>query len=906
MANSNLCKGGRKMFILTTDYVGNDKLEGPVRILKGSLLYLAKEEPHQPGVRGPAAVERFWVKVLDTEDLLKVDTRAVREVSERAAGLLEAVTNLDERLALFGNERRLKRLGQIEKGDSVRVQISSSSGEKVPGIVHYKGSIGKSKQDSGIFFGVELCGSAAGKGFTDGTFKGHRFFKCQENCGVFVPVSRIEPVNDSDSTDRDSAGPGGTKENWPLAASLNSGPLALETRVFFMMGDTRQYGTVKFCGVLPNKSDIRILVGILLDNPVGSWNGWYKEMKLCHIPSQVRGFLLPLSKVHTVQPLDPRLSGLSFIARGAGDKNEQNQLIQRRQKEKVPEEENTTEWYIPMEDLDRGNEKARLLSEDPYKPSRPPPFFKPHTEEMAPASSSARDELQANGPASLLDDLQANRKAAGREKSAFGGREAHLEVNYMVEVGRDPLYGMIRWIGEVSGIHEPIAGLELEERLPNVATDGTFRGVRYFHCDPEKGLFVKLGNCRPDSRFASLHSSSNDISALKENASETVEEDTPPEMGKEGGEKMTGWKKGIQGHCNSCYLDATLFCMFAFSSVLDTILLRPQDKNDEDSYSQTRDLLRTEIVNPLRKNGYVCATKVMALRKILEAGGQSTGFLTEEKDPEEFLNKLFQVLKVEPLLKIRSATQKPQDCIFYQIFMEKKQSVNIPSVQQLLEWSFVNSDLKFTEAPSCFIVQMPRFGKNFKMFSTILPTLELDITDLLEDTPRECSICQSLSMVECRNCYEDSDITPGRIKQYCSVCSKQVHQHRNRKSHDPRNLLLPKELQDCNEFPGSIPHQTMELSAVLCIETSHYVAFVKYGPADTDWLFFDSMADRKGGQSGFNIPQVSPCPEVAEYLKMSADELRDLDPKSMQGCVRRLLCDAYMCMYHNPTLSLYK
>lgn len=31
------------------------------------------------------------------------------------------------------------------------------------------------------------------------------------------------------------------------------------------------------------------------------------------------------------------------------------------------------------------------------------------------------------------------------------------------------------------------------------------------------------------------------------------------------------------------------------------------------------------------RNGYVCATKIMALRKILEAAGKSTGFTNEEK-----------------------------------------------------------------------------------------------------------------------------------------------------------------------------------------------------------------------------------------------------------------------------------
>ena len=39
----------------------------------------------------------------------------------------------------------------------------------------------------------------------------------------------------------------------------------------------------------------------------------------------------------------------------------------------------------------------------------------------------------------------------------------------------------------------------------------------------------------------------------------------------------------------------------------------------------------------------------------------------------------------------------------------------------------------------------------------------------------------------------------------------------------------------------------MELFAVVCIETSHYVAFVKAGSSlDAPWCFFDSMADRKG------------------------------------------------------------
>lgn len=48
------------------------------------------------------------------------------------------------------------------------------------------------------------------------------------------------------------------------------------------------------------------------------------------------------------------------------------------------------------------------------------------------------------------------------------------------------------------------------------------------------------------------------------------------------------------------------------------------------------------------------------------------------------------------------------------------------------------------------------------------------------------------------------------------------------------------------------------------------------------------------------------CPEVGRYLSLSEEELRRVDAGSLQEATRRLLCDAYMCLYHSPELSLYK
>lgn len=84
----------------------------------------------------------------------------------------------------------------------------------------------------------------------------------------------------------------------------------------------------------------------------------------------------------------------------------------------------------------------------------------------------------------------------------------------------------------------------------------------------------------------------------------------------------------------------------------------------------------------------------------------------------------------------------------------------------------------------------------------------------------------------------------GRL--WLSPVPLQVHLHPKRLNHKYNPVSLPKDLPDRDWRHGCVPCQKMELFAVLCIETSHYVAFVKYGKDGSAWLFFDSMADRDG------------------------------------------------------------
>lgn len=77
-------------------------------------------------------------------------------------------------------------------------------------------------------------------------------------------------------------------------------------------------------------------------------------------------------------------------------------------------------------------------------------------------------------------------------------------------------------------------------------------------------------------------------------------------------------------------------------------------------------------------------------------------------------------------------------------------------------------------------------------------------------------------------------------------CLEKSHAHKKRCKHQLTRLSVPDEFQLLREHT-QVPRVYMELFAVLCIETSHYVSFVKCGSGpDAPWCFFDSMADRKG------------------------------------------------------------
>ncbi|XP_037643010.1 ubiquitin carboxyl-terminal hydrolase CYLD [Sebastes umbrosus] len=475
---------------------------------------------------------------------------------------------------------------------------------------------------------------------------------------------------------------------------------------------------------------------------------------------------------------------------------------------------------------------------------------------------------------------------------------APLEVGSMVEVVSNlgiTVYGVIQWLGVPGEKTDDWAGIELDYDV-NGCSDGIYGGQRYFTCKGNRALFVPVTKCNADSRF--VYSSTGSETSKPDNIPpvpqfEDPEEDAPPIPESEVSSLLVGKMKGIQGHINSCYLDATLFSLFSSSVTLDNICQKPADTE------QPITCTLRNIVNRLRRQGFVPADSVMNFREQLGCDS----FRTEEKDPEEFITLLFQkVLCMEPLLKLRSKQEISQGAYTFQIFLEKEQMGQMPTVQQLLDTSCLSGDLKFEAMPSCLIVQMPRFGNKYKMFSHIIPSTDLDITDLLYNSPRECFVCGHLAEYECLQCLPDRRLQPGKIKQYCTTCKIQVHTLPSRQGHTPKTLAVPADVA----ADAPVPRHMMQLFAVLCIQTSHYVSFIKYSPDDPhSWLFFDSMADRCGDdKSGYSIPEVQTCPELGDFLSQSEEELARSNPSQAPELVRRLLCDSYMFLYQSPTMPL--
>lgn len=104
-----------------------------------------------------------------------------------------------------------------------------------------------------------------------------------------------------------------------------------------------------------------------------------------------------------------------------------------------------------------------------------------------------------------------------------------------------------------------------------------------------------------------------------------------------------------------------------------------------------------------------------------------------------------------------------------------------------------------------------------------------------------------MATFECKECFYEFAPRSLQNNAFCEKCKNAAHQHEKRANHKNQRIDVPSDYIAIDSGIDSVPRIFMELFAVVCIETSHYVAFVKAGPGiNAPWCFFDSMADRKG------------------------------------------------------------
>ena len=357
-----------------------------------------------------------------------------------------------------------------------------------------------------------------------------------------------------------------------------------------------------------------------------------------------------------------------------------------------------------------------------------------------------------------------------------------------------------------------------------------------------------------------------------------------------------GMYEGIQGKDNSCYLDTVIFSLYRYRTTLDHTFADTVWEESKENAFVRRSLLN--IVYTLRRDSYVPAAMMGEFRRGFGNIFPLGGFLGDTRDPEEFIEHLFgQCLKLPQFLDMNTK----QKSFMHQLLPDVQQ-VGSPgcSVQNLLFQSFLRCNVRLMRLPSLLLLQMPRYNTETKLFEHIFPNPLINVGDLIIDCTRRCSQCGAAAVYQCSECLS-ADATDLSLVTFCGECSVKMHSSPNTSSH--KRTLCHVKTQNAtpnscfiNRREAAQRNTTMELFAVICIRTSHYVCFAKSRISDpSSWVFFDSMASVDDDNI---IPRVCPCPEVGFWLaETNRVEIFQGIPKTAPPLVRRLFTDAYMCLY---------
>ena len=237
----------------------------------------------------PKIPEKTWERVTFPKDCRKCFYR----VDPVHFNLLLAVA-VNNRLDLFRDKQELlKWAATVSAGSRVTVKVRNdeSNYEVLTGFIRYAGPL--QPDSAGRHFGIELDPQFEGKGTSDGEFRKHKYFECEENCAVFVSVDKLVELQSPPTSHNDNTYFLDQSTNSSSVVSLRGRSvvdmvqtcaLTINDRVVWMSDDGPESGTVQWIGVLPDAAPPRdasqLTVGVEFDNPVGSGTGRYRSQTL--------------------------------------------------------------------------------------------------------------------------------------------------------------------------------------------------------------------------------------------------------------------------------------------------------------------------------------------------------------------------------------------------------------------------------------------------------------------------------------------------------------------------------------------------------------------------------------------------------------------------------------------------
>ena len=198
------------------------------------------------------------------------------------------------------------------------------------------------------------------------------------------------------------------------------------------------------------------------------------------------------------------------------------------------------------------------------------------------------------------------------------------------------------------------------------------------------------------------------------------------------------------------------------------------------------------------------------------------------------------------------------------MFDQNPQKLPSITVAEMFRNSLNENSLQLATVPPFLILVAPRHERSQRSYRYIIPNGEITLDkSILQLACQDCGKTNggSQPLIDFFVCDQCSSVQPSApstdttIQCFCNPCLQQKH----RQLH--YSVFI-------NHLPRTIkPDQhKMCLFAVLCIEISQYVAFVKCKTQQNGerWLFFDSMSDRIDDQR--NVPSVSLVPDFDQWL----------------------------------------